>query len=301
MRKILLDTDIGTDIDDCFALTYLLSRDDIEIVGITTVSGQPDVRAQLADNICQTFGVDTPIHVGAEMPLSGYLRQPDLTDEQMRVAQSNPRKFSKDNTAIEFMRDIIEANPHEITLISIGQLTNSALLFEAYPHTAPLLKDMLIMGGKYGDHACWNPQRWGETEWNILCDIAAADAVFKSDIKQVLVIGIEQTCRFHIPPQPIKQAFYDIPHLRASSDSINTIATSVYFHDPLVVYAWLNPEEVTLRRGTITMNTADETHPAATYFTPDENGKHVIVSDFCPEKFFRDYTKTVGIDLPYID
>ena len=48
MEKILLDTDIGSDIDDAVCLSYLLRQPRCELVGITTVSGQPDKRAALA-------------------------------------------------------------------------------------------------------------------------------------------------------------------------------------------------------------------------------------------------------------
>ena len=54
--KILFDTDIGSDIDDAVALAYLLAQPRAEILGITTVSGQPVERAKLASAICKTAG-----------------------------------------------------------------------------------------------------------------------------------------------------------------------------------------------------------------------------------------------------
>lgn len=68
MQKILLDTDIGSDIDDSIALTYLLCQPACELVGITTVSGEPEKRAQLASAICRAAGKKIPIFAGTGEP-----------------------------------------------------------------------------------------------------------------------------------------------------------------------------------------------------------------------------------------
>ena len=67
---VLLDTDIGSDIDDAVALAYLLKQPRCDLLGVTTVTGEPTKRAMLADAICQAAGrTDIPIHVGTEAPL----------------------------------------------------------------------------------------------------------------------------------------------------------------------------------------------------------------------------------------
>ena len=67
--KVLLDTDIGSDIDDAVALAYLLANRECELLGITTVTGQPEKRAQLADVLCRAAGRSIPIFPGSEYPL----------------------------------------------------------------------------------------------------------------------------------------------------------------------------------------------------------------------------------------
>src|SRR5258706_8327664 len=69
MTKILLDTDIGTDVDDAVCLAYLLSRPDCELLGITTVMGEADKRASLASVLCRAAGKDIPIYPGAEQAM----------------------------------------------------------------------------------------------------------------------------------------------------------------------------------------------------------------------------------------
>ena len=64
---LLFDTDIGSDIDDAVCLAYLLRQPRCELLGVTTVSGQPRARAALADAVCQAAGRrDIPIHAGSE-------------------------------------------------------------------------------------------------------------------------------------------------------------------------------------------------------------------------------------------
>ena len=49
----LLDTDIGSDIDDAVALAYLLRQPKCDLLGITTVTGEPEKRASIADAVCR--------------------------------------------------------------------------------------------------------------------------------------------------------------------------------------------------------------------------------------------------------
>jgi purine nucleosidase len=69
MTKILLDTDIGTDVDDAVALAYLLCHPKCELLGITTVTGEPEKRASLASLLCLAAGKEISIYPGADIPM----------------------------------------------------------------------------------------------------------------------------------------------------------------------------------------------------------------------------------------
>ena len=69
MEKILLDTDIDGDIDDAICLAYLLKEPQCELLGITTVCGESEKRAAIADAICQAAGKDIPIIAGLDTAL----------------------------------------------------------------------------------------------------------------------------------------------------------------------------------------------------------------------------------------
>ena len=61
MKKVILDTDIGSDIDDAICLAYLLSQPECDLLGITTVSGEVRERAKLASALCKTAGREVSI------------------------------------------------------------------------------------------------------------------------------------------------------------------------------------------------------------------------------------------------
>ena len=63
--KVLFDTDIGSDIDDAVALAYLLTQQRCELLGVTTVTGEADQRAEIASAMCRSVGRDdVPVHAG---------------------------------------------------------------------------------------------------------------------------------------------------------------------------------------------------------------------------------------------
>ena len=78
--KVILDTDIGSDIDDAVCLAYLLAQPECELLGITTVTGEPVARAKMASALCRVAGVDIPIYPGAPDPL---IVPPFLLSEKM--------------------------------------------------------------------------------------------------------------------------------------------------------------------------------------------------------------------------
>lgn len=78
-HKILLDTDIGSDIDDAVCLAYLLAQPECDLLGITTVTGEPLLRARLASALCHAAGRDIPIYPGAANPLIIAQRQTSAT------------------------------------------------------------------------------------------------------------------------------------------------------------------------------------------------------------------------------
>ena len=126
--KVILDTDIGSDIDDAVCLAYLLAQPRCDLLGITTVSGQVVERAKLASAQCTVAGRDDiPILPGIAQPLLGPQLQPEAPQASTLDRWSHRTEFPE-NEAIEWMRRTIRANPGEVTLLAVGPLTNVATL-----------------------------------------------------------------------------------------------------------------------------------------------------------------------------
>ena len=234
---VLLDTDIGSDIDDAVALAYLLRQPRCELLGITTVSGQPDKRASLADAVCRAGGrSDIPIHVGAESPLLRDQRQPEAPQwEALEAGEWPCREFGRQNTAIEFLRQTIHARPGEITLMPIGPLTNVALLFALDPEIPSLLKEIVMMGGWFFDRP--------EPEWNIFCDPHAAAMVFAAPVPRLTAIGIDVTTQCRMKPDECRRRFAEaggpLAPVAAFAEVWFRHGADITFHDPLAaVYAF---------------------------------------------------------------
>ncbi len=293
-QKILLDTDIGCDYDDCLALTYLLQLEDVELLGITTCTGYPHRRAMLAEILCNAQGRKIPVCTGAENPIIIPVVQYGIVQTENDVIDSYPHEnYENKNDAVEFMRNIIEENPYEVTLACIGPLTNAALLFATYPHTAALLKGIVIMGGRFGDCDSY----WGDIEWNIRCDYHAADIVFRQEIPNFTVAGVEVTSRYWQESEKLVKAFGKEKKHRPVAEALPKENQKVWFHDVVALMAYLEPAAAVSERGEISVDLNDREHMGATRFTPDKDGHHELIRDYDIDVFFEKYCKTVGIDL----
>lgn len=236
---ILLDTDIGSDIDDAVALAYLLRQPECDLLGITTVSGEARQRARLADAVCQAAGrTDVPIHVGTEAPLLVHQQQPRAPQAEALSGGAWPhREFTPDQTAIHFLRRVIRERPGEITLLAIGPLTNLALLFARDPEIPSLLKELVIMGGWFFER----PQ----PEWNIRCDPHAAEMVFAAPVPRLRAVGIDVTQRCKMNADECRQRF------TAAGGPLAPVAdfaevwfrhvSQITFHDPLAAAVLFEP------------------------------------------------------------
>ena len=76
MKKILLDTDIGGDIDDAIGLAYLLKEPQCELLGITTIGGESEKRTAVADALCRCAQKRIPIVAGRDVPLQSMALKP---------------------------------------------------------------------------------------------------------------------------------------------------------------------------------------------------------------------------------
>ncbi len=181
--KIVLDTDIGDDIDDAYALAVLVAQKNVTLLGVTTTFGETAKRAQLTAKLLKVMGHgDVPVHAGRE----GVQK----IREQYAWAKDYHSRSIKKEPAVEFLRKTIERNPGEVTVVAIGALTNLADLFTKYPEVKSKLKRIVIMGGAV--YVGYNNQAPPVIEWNIRCDPPAAKIVYESGVPLTMA-GLEAT------------------------------------------------------------------------------------------------------------
>ena len=179
----ILDTDIGDDIDDAFALALALQSPEIKLLGITTAYGDTELRARLVDRYLKAVGrSDIPVFAGVPTPHNNTLTQ-------AAYAEREPARKHPDGVA--FLLDEVRTHPGEITLIGIGPLSNVEEAVRRDPATFRKLRRVVIMGGSvergYGEGHT-SPQ----AEWNIKCDPAGAKALLASGVP-VFMMPLDST------------------------------------------------------------------------------------------------------------
>ncbi|MES2465016.1 MAG: nucleoside hydrolase [Armatimonadota bacterium] len=181
-RKILIDTDPGDDVDDVLAIAFALLRSELDVRGITTVTGDTVKRAQIIGKLLGLVGRrDIPLGAGIPLPLraldaAGRQRWMEITGYRLNHypwVQPSDDLPDIHEDGIALMARIIREHPGEITLVAIGPLTNVAVLLRRYPEVIDKLSAIAIMGGEL---------ELNRRENNIVTDPVAADIVFTSGI-----------------------------------------------------------------------------------------------------------------------
>lgn len=302
-EKIIVDTDIGTEVDDAITLAYLLANPDADLLGITTVTGEAEERAKLASVLTAIAGREIPIHPGCEKPI--LVPQIELYAPQKSVLEKWPhRETFEKNSAVRFLQETIRRYPHEITLICIAPLTNIGLLFAMDPEIPSLLKRIVLMCGsptytrydntgekmsamKESDYIVLGSK--GVLENNALIDPHATRLVYEARVPEHITCGLNVTSRLIMSPDQAEKVFLH-PLLRPVLDIAREWFKDeerVTFHDPLTAVSLFHPEVIRTERGTLRIATDSSLLAGFTYWRPDENGPHKVAMDVNAELFFR--------------
>ncbi|HEX4486365.1 MAG TPA: nucleoside hydrolase, partial [Terriglobales bacterium] len=170
-EKVIIDTDIGDDIDDAFALALALHSPELKILGVTTTFGDTELRAKLTDRFLGEAGrPDIPVAAGTATEAKNPMSQHRYAEGGMFAKPSRGK-------AVDFLLEQIQKYPGQITLIGIGPLINVGEAIDKDPATFKKLKRVVIMGGSikrgYGDAGYGTPTP-PEREWNIVNGISGA-------------------------------------------------------------------------------------------------------------------------------
>jgi len=290
-KKLLLDTDIGSSIDDAVCLAYLLAQSECELLGITTVSGDTVQRAMLASVMCKAAGKDIPIFPGAAVPLLVISQQPDVPQATALQKWEHDTRFPR-GQAVDFLRQTIRAHPGEITLLTIGQLTNIALLFALDPDIPHLLAGLVMMCGLFTGSV--QLPGYGPAEWNALLDPHAAAMVYKAPVPFHRSVGLDVTTRVHMPAAQVSERFTH-PRLLPILDMAETWFQEtdlITFHDPLAATTIFDETICRFSKGLVEVELTSEQLQGVTYWNGDSllpEPQHEVALEVDSERFFQHY------------
>lgn len=250
-KKIILDCDPG--IDDALALMLALSSPELEILGITTVSG--NVPANLgADNALRVLRfmgrLDIPVYCGAETPLvRDYVSAQDthgadgLGESKIPMVQ----EITWHTGAVDFILHTLRTTP-DLTIVAIGPLTNLAWALRNDKSAFQNLEQLLSMGGNYKSYGNCSPV----AEYNYWCDPDAANEVFQNLGKPIHMIGLDVTRQIVLTPNILEYMHILNPQVAEFVRKITRFYFDFHWkqegiigcviNDPLAVAYMVNPD-----------------------------------------------------------
>jgi len=284
-EKVIIDTDIGDDIDDAFALALAVKSPELQVLGVTTTFGDTEARAKITDRFLGEIGrADIPVLAGKAMATKNPM-------SQRKYGEGGRFAKSSHGDAVDFLLEQIRKNPGEITLIAIGPLMNVGAAIDKDAATFRKLKRVVLMGGSirrgYGDLGYTAPVP-PMPEWNILNDIASAQKLFAAGVP-LFVMPLDST---QLKMDEVKRAFL------FSQGTAVTDQLAILYHlwgqetptlfDPMTVAFALKPELCPVTSMHIRVDekgyTREEPGDASAQVCLDSN----------VEDFFRFYLKRVA-------
>ena len=187
-RKIIIDTDPGQ--DDAVAILLALASKELQVLGITCVAGNVPLRltSENARKVLElTKHTDVPVFAGAERPISRKL----VTAEHVHgktgldgpILDAPKIKVQKQGAVDFIVNTILSLKKNEVTICTLGPLTNLAIAFRKEPKIKNLIKEVVMMGGGFFEGGNITPA----AEFNIYVDPEAAAEVLGSGIPLVML------------------------------------------------------------------------------------------------------------------
>ena len=158
--KILIDTDIGTDLDDGIALLYAARLENAEILGITTNYGPAHLRAAIVQKFVETQrrvhpdypeipvvpGIRTQLGTHRDIFLHGNEGLGFFTRDQIDALDPPGTWGEVTYEAPDFIAKTVAAHPGEVVIVSIGIPTNIAMAVKRHPEMVDAVKEIVMMG-----------------------------------------------------------------------------------------------------------------------------------------------------------
>ncbi|HEX2866328.1 MAG TPA: nucleoside hydrolase [Ignavibacteriales bacterium] len=204
-QKVIIDCDLGGDIDDAFALALMLSSPEFEIMGLIMENGQTDKRAQIACKMLyMTHQEEIPVIVGRETPMVvGRDTGKSIYNDQFYWAEGFKTLRPISKSAPDFIIETLKKYPHEVILFTLAPLSNIADVMKKDPEALSLAKHIYSMLGSY--YMGYDGSTKPDAEWNVYADIKAAQMYMKNapskDGSNLTLAGLDITTTVRLPKE----------------------------------------------------------------------------------------------------
>jgi len=300
-QPLMLDVDTG--VDDAAAIAFAVSAG-ANVVAVSTVAGNVPIDSA-TDNTRRVLSLlgrdDIPVYRGASRPLVASYQ--DAThvhgDNGLGGAVVPPASAPEGNlSGPEAIICLAERHAGELTLVTLGPLTNLAIALSLRPEITRQIAKVVVMGGAFFNPGNVTPH----AEFNVYVDPHAAQQVFDASWSEITVVGLDVTHQ-----TVLSRAVWETiaPSAEQAAGLMRNIAarsftdrgmSGIYLHDPLAVAVALDPSLVNGTRCRIDVDTGSERRGKTTV----GNGGHVLVaSEVEDETFVRRFCE--ALDLTYVE
>jgi inosine-uridine nucleoside N-ribohydrolase len=279
---IILDTDIGTDVDDAYALVLSARSPRLDLRAVTTLHGKVEVRSAIARKLLDLMGRrDVPVASGLSVSRAwGGWEGKGLLEPGETVPGVSPKP------AHELMHDVLTQSREKVVIVPVGGLSNVAELLRKHPADKDRIERLVVMGGCVRPIVIQGKTFPERSEVNLHYDPEASAAVLRSGLPVTLMpaevtyhtkLYEDDFARIRRAETPLARAVAAMTQVWSPGMKkvmANAGAGTYYddcaamLHDPAAVYLLVDPGSVRTERVRIRV----EVGPGTIRTVPDARG-----------------------------
>lgn len=230
---IVLDTDIGSDIDDAFAVAMVMQCKQLELKAVTTVSGDTQARARIAAKMLTEGGF-------ASVPVAAGTPGAKTALPQARWADGFTGPDLAPQSAVDLLKQTIDHEHGRLVVVAIGPLSNIAALLKCYPEEGRQIREIVLMGGSIARG--YTPGSGPTAEGNIATDPLSAQTVFASGVP-IRMAPLDVTARLQLDEARRKEIFARHTPVTDALEALYRLwgEPTPTLHDPMAVSLLSDP------------------------------------------------------------
>lgn len=281
-RRLIIDTDVGTDVDDLLTLAMVPALEGVALEAVTLVYGDTDLRARITRVACDGLGLDVPIVRGVEQPLSGKAVM--WAGHEGEGIDGLDDATYDDRDAVDVLIEQAAIEPGTLDILAIGPLTNIASAVLQDPTFARNVRHLNVMGGEL---------RRGWPEHNFSSDAVATWIVLNAGVPMTIT-PLDQTLRVLLRRDEVERIESGSPigsllgdQTRRCWQWLNTFVSPGHRdqnapHDPMALLALTQPALFELRPMRLDLSARGD-GAGVLRGEPDESSTINVVVDLDPD------------------